>query len=79
MENEIMVNEEVMNEVAEVVEDTASNGWKIAAGIGIAAVVGVVAYKVGKKIYAKVKAAKEAKNEAIEVTCEDSSVEEIDS
>lgn len=62
MENEIMemTNEEVVTDVTEVVSNETGNGWKIAAGIGLAALAGVVIYKVGKKIVTKIKAKKES-------------------
>lgn len=60
--NEIMVNEDVMEITEEVTTCTPNKGLKIAAGIGIAALVSAVAYKfVVKPIVAKVKAKKAEK------------------
>lgn len=56
--NEIMVNEEVM-EATEIVTSEAGKGFKIAAGIGLAALGSLIAYKyVVKPIVAKIKAKK---------------------
>lgn len=53
--NEIMVNEEVM-EATEIATSGAGKGFKIAAGIGLAALGSVIAYKyVVKPIVAKIK------------------------
>ena len=61
MENkEIMVNEEVMDATEELVTVDSGNGLKVAAGIGLAAIVGFGIYKLGKHIHAKIKAKKEA-------------------
>lgn len=60
--NEIMVNEDVMEMTEEVTTSTPNKGLKIAAGIGLAALVGAVAYKfVAKPIAAKIKAKKAQK------------------
>jgi hypothetical protein len=56
--NEIMVNEEVM-EATEIATSGAGKGFKIAAGIGLAALGSVITYKyVVKPIVAKIKAKK---------------------
>ena len=56
--NEIMVNEEVM-EVTEIATSGAGKGFKIAVGIGLTALGGVIAYKyVLKPIVAKIKTKK---------------------
>lgn len=61
MENkEIMVNEEVMDATEELATVGAGKGLKIAAGIGLAALVGFGIYKIGKRVSAKIKAKKEA-------------------
>lgn len=60
MENEIMLNEEVFEATEEIATTGAGKGLKIAAGVGIAALVGTVLYKfVAKPIAAKIKAKKE--------------------
>lgn len=59
MENEIMINEEVVEEAAEVAGFDSKKGL-IAVAIGAAAIVGVVVYKkVVKPMIAKRKAQKE--------------------
>ena len=68
MENEIMNTEEVMDEAVEVAEETSGKGWKIAAGVGLAVLIGVGCYKLGRKIAMKIKAKKEAAA-AIEAEC----------
>jgi hypothetical protein len=56
MEKEIMTNEEIVESVGEVVTED-NTGLKIAGGIGVAVLVGMVAYKYGiKPIIAKIKA-----------------------
>lgn len=59
MENEIMNNTEVMETAEEAVVETASGmgtGAKVAAGAGLAILVGVVAYKYALKPgFAKIK------------------------
>lgn len=84
MENEIMVNEEVVTDVVDVAAEETGKGLKIAVGIGLAALVGVVAYKVGKKVVAKIKTKKALKAAAEgeeypehEENCEINSAEEI--
>jgi hypothetical protein len=58
--NEIMVNEEVMDTTEEIATASSSKGFKVAVGVGLAVVGGVVAYKyVIKPIVAKIKAKKE--------------------
>ncbi|GHV47391.1 hypothetical protein FACS189499_04840 [Clostridia bacterium] len=58
--NEIMVNEDVIETTEEIVKASFDNGFKMAAGIGLAVVVGIVAYRyIAKPIYAKIKAKKE--------------------
>lgn len=59
--NEIMVNEELNNvEETETKEENSGKGLVIAAGIGLATLGGVLAYKyVVKPIRAKIKAHKE--------------------
>jgi len=60
--NKIMVNEEVM-EATEIATSGAGKGFKIAAGVGLAVLGSVIAYKyVVKPIVAKIKA-KKAQNE----------------
>lgn len=66
MENEIMVNEEVMENVTEAVDAKSTNGFKKVAIAGLIVLAGVVAFKIGKKVVAKVKAAKEKKAGLIE-------------
>lgn len=57
--NEIMVNEEVMEATEEIATAGASKGFKVAIGVGLAAVGGVIAYKyVVKPLIAKIKAKK---------------------
>lgn len=64
MENtEIMVNEEVIENTAEVACETGKI-WPKVATIGGIALGAFVAYKVGKKIVAKIKAKKAAAIEA---------------
>lgn len=59
--NEIMVNEEDMTITEEMIATASSSkGFKVAVGVGLAVVGGVVAYKyVIKPIVAKIKAKKE--------------------
>lgn len=61
--NEIMINEEVMEDVAEVATVDSGKGFKTVAAIGLTVLAGLAIYKVGKKIVAKVKAKKEQTNE----------------
>ena len=67
--NEIMVNEEVMENVAEVatVDSNPGNGWKAVVGIGVAVLAVVAGCKIVKKIRANVQAKKEEQLKAIEV------------
>lgn len=47
--NEILTNEEVMETTEEIVNASSGKGFKVAAGIGLAVLAGVVAYKyIGK-------------------------------
>jgi len=58
MNDEIMVNEEIMETTSEIATSEAGKG-KIAAGIGLAVLGSVIAYKyVVKPIVAKIKAKK---------------------
>ena len=58
--NEIMVNEEVIEVTEEIATAGSGNGIKMAAGIGLAVLGGVVAYKyIVKPMVAKIKAKKE--------------------
>ncbi|MDD2298576.1 MAG: hypothetical protein PHU69_02935 [Fermentimonas sp.] len=58
--NEIMVNEEVIEVTEEIATAGSGNGIKMAAGIGLAVLGGVVAYKyLVKPMVAKIKAKKE--------------------
>ena len=67
MEKEIMTNEEIVESVGEVVTED-NTGLKIAGGIGVAVLVGMVAYKYGiKPIIAKIK----AKDSELVTTLED--------
>lgn len=77
--NEIMVNEEVM-EATEIATSGAGKGFKIAAGIGLAALGSVIAYKyVVKPIVAKIKAKKaQQKIDGEFIDLEDDEFEEID-
>ena len=70
--NELMVNEEVVETVEEAVLDSGK-GWKMVAGVGLAVLVGVGVYKIGKKIAANIKAKKEKERELAdgEIVCED--------
>lgn len=55
--NEIMVNEEVMEATEEIATAGVSKGFKVAVGIGLAAIGGVIAYRyVVKPLVAKIKA-----------------------
>lgn len=57
--NEILTNEEVMETTEEIVNASSGKGFKVAAGIGLAVLAGVVAYKyIGKPLLAKLKAKK---------------------
>lgn len=58
--NEIMVNEEVIETTEEIVNARSGKAFKVAAGVGLAVLTGVVVYKyVAKPILAKIKAQKE--------------------
>ena len=58
--NEIMVNEEVIEVTEEIATAGSGNGIKMAAGIGLAVLGGVVTYKyLVKPMVAKIKAKKE--------------------
>ena len=59
--NEIMNNEEVMETAAEeIVKKNSGKGIKIAAGVGLAVLAGIVIYRyVGKPMLEKIKAQKE--------------------
>lgn len=77
--NEIMNNEEVMETTTEEI-DKASSGkeFKVAAGVGLAVLAGVVIYKyVGKPMIAKIKARKE--QQIIDAEWEDSDEPNIES
>lgn len=68
--NEIMVNDEVIEEVTEVVEDSGK-GFKVLAIAGLVVLGGVVAFKVGKKVIAKIREAKKEKEAIIEAEFEE--------
>lgn len=58
--NIINVNDEVFEATEEIVTASSGKGFKIAAGIGLTALVGVIAYKyVVKPMLVKIKAEKE--------------------
>ena len=60
--NKIMVNEEVIEATGEIATAGSGNGIKMAAGIGLAVLGGVVAYKyLVKPMVVKIKAKKERK------------------
>lgn len=78
--NEILMNEEVMETTEEIVNANSGKGFKVAAGIGLAVLAGVVAYKyIGKPLLAKLKAKKEEKQEIADVEFNESDVKEEDS
>ena len=58
--NEIIMNEEVMDMTEELANVGPGKGLKVAAGIGLAALVGFGVYKLGKHIYTKIKTKREA-------------------
>ena len=59
--NEKMVSEEVLETAEEMVTTSSGKGLKVAAGIGLVVLAGVLAYKyVAKPVIAKIKAKKEA-------------------
>ena len=68
--NEILTNENVVETAEEVVETVNScKGIKVAAGVGGAVILGVIAYKfIVKPIIAKVKAEKEMVDTEAETT-----------
>lgn len=68
--NEILTNENVVETAEEVVETVNScKGMKIAAGVGGAVILGIIAYKfIVKPIIAKVKAEKEMVDTEAETT-----------
>ena len=83
-----MENNEIMNNNEEVIETTteeivnasSGKGFKVAAGIGLAVLAGVVAYKyIGKPLLAKLKAKKEEKQEIADVEFNESDVKDEDS
>lgn len=64
--NEIMANEEVVETAEEIVEVSSGKGFRIAAGIGLAVLAGVIAYKyVAKPMIAKFKAQRELDQQKI--------------
>ena len=78
--NEILTNEEVMETTEEIVNASSGKGCKVAAGIGLAVLAGVVAYKyIGKPLLAKLKAKKEEKQEIADVEFNESDVKDEDS
>ena len=68
MENTEIMNNEVVETTEEVIENTSlSKGVKIAAGVGLSVVVGVIVYKyVAKPVIANIKAQIEQKKMAAE-------------
>ena len=78
--NEILTNEEVMETTEEIVNAGSGKGFKVAAGIGLAVLAGVVAYKyIGKPLLAKIKAKKEETQEITDVEFNESDVKDEDS
>ena len=78
--NEILTNEEVMETTEEIVNASSGKCFKVAAGIDLAVLAGVVAYKyIGKPLLAKIKAKKEEKQEIADVEFNESDVKEEDS
>ena len=76
MENNEIMSTEVMEVTEEIATTGPSKGVKIAAGIGLAAVISGLAYKfVVKPIVAKVKAKKE--QQALELECTECDEEDI--
>lgn len=75
MENTEIMNNEVIEATEEIVETGMSKGVKVAAGIGLTVVVGVIAYKyVAKPVIAKIRAEieqRKAKDNVIEIQEED--------
>ena len=81
MENTEIMNNEVVETTEEVIENTSlSKGVKIAAGVGLSVVVGVIVYKyVAKPVIANIKAQIEQKKMAAEeqtVILDESDVED---
>lgn len=75
--NEIMVNEEVIEVTEEIATAGSGNGIKMVAGIGLAVLGGVAAYKyLIKPMVAKIKAKKE--QQAMEEEFDDFEDAEID-
>ena len=71
--NEILTNEEIVNA-------SSGKGFKVAVGIGLAVLAGVVAYKyIGKPLLAKIKAKKEETQEITDVEFNESDVKDEDS
>lgn len=69
MENTEIMNNEVIEVTEEIAKTGLSKGVKVAAGIGLTVVVGVIAYKyVGKPVIAKIKAKIEQKKASEERT-----------
>lgn len=69
MENTEIMNNEVIEVTEEIAKTGLSKGVKVAAGIGLTVVVGVIAYKyVGKPVIAKIKAKIEQKKTSEERT-----------
>lgn len=64
--NEIMMNDEVIENAVEVMAEEPKKGFGALVGVGLTIVAGVVIYKIGKKIVAKVKKAKEEKAAVVE-------------
>lgn len=57
MENkEFMVNEEVIENAEEIAAGKSKKGLMVAAGIGVALLVGIGVYKIVKKVRANIKA-----------------------
>lgn len=78
--NEILTNEEVMETTEKIVNASSGKGFKVAAGIGLAVLAGVVAYKyIGKPLLAKIKAKKEETQEITDVEFNESDVKDEDS
>ena len=78
--NEILTNEEVMETTEEIVNASSGKDFKVAAGIGLAVLAGVVAYKyIGKPLLAKIKAKKEETQEITDVEFNESDVKDEDS
>ncbi len=60
MNEEIMVNELIEETTDKITTTSSGKGFKVAAGVGLTVLVGVVAYKyVIKPVVAKIKAQKE--------------------